>query len=504
MIRLAFAVLLAGIVVTPAFAEREELVPYDESPRDLRWKRLFAEAGLLFAIVETKYALDKDANKYDFEYGADWQNVRARFLTFEAWKLDDNFFNTNGWRHTGQGGLNYLFARSNGFSAVQSYVFSLAMSAAWEFFGEYKEEVSFNDLIVTPRSGAVTGEAVWQLGVFFLRGQDNLFNHIAGNVLTLGRGYWNQRDGKRSWHARSGSALGFDTAVPHRFVVSTAAGIREQTGAPTQTIWRVALDTELLMIPGFARPGSDTQLRTTPSFSQIHAQFTRATNAKADVDFRAFARTAVTMWHRKSIADNGDGWNLLYGLSSAYEYGHHSSRDRDTKLTQDRIAVAHLLGPTVDLSVRNGRWSARAVFDAYADFGLLRNHALDTHREMFPDVEVRSTIVRDNYYHALGMTGMARLEASLDSFSAGATYQLNSFRSVQGLDRNQEDLVDDYSLFDQRREARLWARVGFSVGPDLRAELEVAAEQRHRSGRVKETEVADGEQRYFAGVQLAF
>jgi hypothetical protein len=491
----------APTAASPASAEEEEVAPFERSPRDLHWGRTFAEAGALFGILETKYWIDKDANSFDFQYDVNLHNLKERFITFRAWSLDDNFFNTNGWHHTAQGGLNYLFARSNGFSSIESYVFSLGLSAAWEFFGEFKEEVSVNDLVVTPRSGAVVGEAVWQLGVFFLRGDANWFNRIAGNTLTLGRGLLDRHDGKPLFHSARTSSLGFDATVNHRFALFVLGGQREEAGQ-SEGIARLGLDTELLLIPGFDRPQRGKELRIAPSFTQIHVEATRTD--QTFVDFRAFARAAVTMWHRKDIRDDGNGWNLLYGLSSAYEYGFHASKDFDDKRTHDRVAIAHLLGPTFDLTLYRYGLVARMITDVYADFGLLRSHAIDAHLALFPDEEVRSTIVRDNYYHALGLTGRVRAQVAYGPVAGGLAYQRDHFKSVQGIDRHQADLVDDYALYDERAEGRLWARYGFSLSSDLSLEIELAAELRDRSGHVKTTERSDQEHRYLGGVQLAF
>lgn len=480
----------------------EVLHPVEQSPRDLHWGRMFAEAAVLFGIAETVYWVDKDANSFDFKYNLDWHNLRERFITFRAWSLDDNYFNTNGWRHSAQGGLNYLFARSNGFSSVQSYVVSLGLSAAWEFFGEFKEEVSFNDLVMTPRSGAVVGEAFWQMGVFFLRGDPNWFNRIAGNAFSGGRGVFDWIDGKRVFHSENTNSLGFDSDITHRFELSLVAGTQRASGQPSEGIGRVALETELIMIPNFDRPGRGRQLRTAPSFTQMHVEATR--NEKEIVDFRALARAAVTMWHRKNIAEDGDGWNLLYGLSSAYEYGFHASATRNTKKTRDRVAIAHLLGPTLDLTLRHRGLRMRAIVDVYANFGLVRSLAMDDHRDLFPDDEVRSTIARDNYYHAIGLTGAARLQLAYGPAAAGIAYQRDHFKSVQGIDRHQEDLVEDFPLFDERGEGRVWARYGLCLSRDLVLELELSAELRDRSGHVKETERSEEERRYLAGVQLAF
>jgi hypothetical protein len=471
--------------------------------RDRVWWRMLAGNGALLTVMEVKYWMDKEVNQFDFEYEADWRNVRERFGTLEAWRFDDNFFNTNGWRHTAQGGMGYLFARSNGFTSLESYVVSLAQSGAWEIIGEYKEEISVNDLVMTPRSGFVVGEASWQLGVFLLRSESTWVNEVLGNVFTFGAGVNNRWDGKRRKRADAFDPLGLDATVDHRFTVTALGGVQSLSDSDErEAIVRTQLATDLRMIPYFRRPGRFSRIYTAPAFTEASVSWTAA--ERAVVDFTAYARAAVTTWHKKDIStETGRGYNLLLGLASAYEYSFHRAPSYDTDRTRDRLGIVNIVGPSADLSLYHGRLVIRAVLDIYGDMAVVRNHAIDAYRAANPGATVRSTIDRDNYHHAYGVTAMSRLELGYRGLRVAVAAQHDRLRSIQGLDRHQEDIVDDYPLDDARTVGSLSATYRLAVRA-LGIELGGAVESRDRSGQVKDVSQSSQERRALIGATFAF
>jgi hypothetical protein len=59
-----------------------------------------------------------------------------------------------------------MIARSNYYSIPASFLWSFGGSLMWEYFGEWREQVSLNDMIFTPTLGALTGEFFIQTGNF--------------------------------------------------------------------------------------------------------------------------------------------------------------------------------------------------------------------------------------------------------------------------------------------------------------------------------------------------
>lgn len=471
-----------------------------DGPRDRHWGRMLAEVGGLFGIMEAFYWSDAASNSVDFEYVADWRNVDARLITLDAWRFDDNAFGTNGWRHPTQGALNYLFARSNGFSALESYAVALAQSELWELIGEYRESVSINDIIVTPRAGSVAGEVVWQLGTFFLRGQRSVGYQVVGNLGTGGKGLLDRLDGKPPLPRPPLGPLGLPDDVSHRFTTYVAAG-RQVMGDTTRGVLRIGASSELVLIPDFDRPGRARRLYAAPAYSNLNVEVTQADDAL--VDLTVFARTGLASWHRKDLTPDR-GYNLLYGIGGAYGYALHATPGRDTTRTRDQIAIAHIGGGTAALTVRRGRLALEVDAEAYGGFALVRSYAIDAHRATHPDEPVRSTILRDNYHHALSATGRLSLRAHYRRLYLGIAGQYDFMRSVQGLDRNQPELTIDPSLRDHRGEARAWVTYQHPLRAGLALSVEAGLEARYRSGTIRTTTQSDTETRQFATLGLVF
>jgi hypothetical protein len=483
----------------------EALLAFEnESLTHRNWLRMLAEAGLLFGIMETKYWIDKEINKFDFEYNADWRNFRERFVNFKAWKLDDNFLNTNSWRHPAEGAAAYLFARSNRFTPLESYVVSFLFSSAWELFGEYKEEVSINDMIVTPAAGFAIGEAFYQMGAYLLSGSDHWVLKILGNVFTGGQGLWDWMDGNAPKRSARLSTLGLDETVWHKFRIYAAAGMQRGSlkSEGTETIRRIGLETELISIPDHETPGRSKHITFGGAFSRMRVEATWGEEGQTDFNF--FARAAIIAWSRKNISKSGDGSVLIYGVSSAYEYGFHSSEGRTTARAKDRIAIAHIAGPTIDLTLYRKGIKIRAVLDVYGNFAFIRSYSILKHLETNPMEELRSTLIRDNYYHALGVTTNGRLIAHYGALETGIEAQQDLFSSIRGFDRHQEEIKDDYLITDSRTQGRLWIAYGIELKPGIRLKIEMNAEGYHRAGAIKETEDSGKESRFLGGVGIEF
>lgn len=449
----------------------------NERPKHRHWIRMLAEMTLLFGIQEIKYWLDKDVNSFDFEYGADYRSIRERFFSFDGWALDDNYYNTNAYRHPLQGAMNYIFARTNGFPPLESFLLSVALSSAWEFFGEYREEISINDMIVTPTAGYPIGEAFTQLGAFFLRSQDNWLNGIAGNVFGGGKGIMDWVDRNRPKHSTRLDRLGFDETVWHRFNAEISRGWTSN-GAPNESFWkpvtRLALDSEIITIPELDKPGYVNKLLLDGNFSRL--MLTSTWGPTALKDFRAYARAAVIAYYIKR------DYNLLLGLVSAYEYNIHLSPGHSEPLTKDRIAVAHILGPTIDLTIYNGSFKLRAVIDVIPGFAFVRSFSLDPTDPALPEDSIKSTILRENYYHAFSIASTGRLIANYGDLEAGVEFETDLFDSIEGWDRHQDQLRDELRLSDRLTTARVWITYGSHFNNGLTLRMGATYEGRSRSG----------------------
>src|SRR6056297_47395 len=129
--------------------------------------RTMGEITALNVIGEIDYYMKIDSNTDDWEYQPTFQGFSQKVA--DGTEFDANNFSTNVAGHIYSGSLYYTSARSNGYSFFESSLFALGGSLMWEYFGEYKERASTNDMIFTTMGGALLGESLTQTSLFVER-----------------------------------------------------------------------------------------------------------------------------------------------------------------------------------------------------------------------------------------------------------------------------------------------------------------------------------------------
>lgn len=163
---------------TPALQEKEEefsladyynqLEPPDQGGLFGRYS-ILAEDSLYFlipafAIMGIIYLLPEDVSNWEkddvnFQHGLDqWpENV-----TEWEWDSDDEWINYIG--HPYFGSTYYVYARHYGYSRLESFWFSFAISSFYEIGIEaWAEPVSIQDMVITPVLGSLLGELLLPL-----------------------------------------------------------------------------------------------------------------------------------------------------------------------------------------------------------------------------------------------------------------------------------------------------------------------------------------------------
>src|SRR3954467_1193242 len=103
-------------------------------------------------------------------------------LTLKAWSFDASAFETNFLAHPFAGTFFYTIARSNRSGPLESLGWAALSSLTWEL-AEFPENVSFNDLIVTPVAGASIGESMVQLSQWLDRKPRSTGRSVLAGVL---------------------------------------------------------------------------------------------------------------------------------------------------------------------------------------------------------------------------------------------------------------------------------------------------------------------------------
>jgi hypothetical protein len=115
-----------------------------------------------------------------------WNNLS------KGWEYDGDNFLTNLYAHPYHGALFFNAGRANGYTYWESLPFSLAGSAAWEYFGETFRP-AFNDWIMTGFNGSFFGEGLYRLSVLMTdntaTGSERVWREIGGALVNPVRGF---------------------------------------------------------------------------------------------------------------------------------------------------------------------------------------------------------------------------------------------------------------------------------------------------------------------------
>lgn len=132
--------------------------------------RTSGEILLFCGIGIANYYATRKENEVDWVYEYKWEDVDRKIE--DGWYWDPNNFNTNSIYHLYAGMIYYQTARSNYYTVPESFLWSFGGSLLWEYIGEWREQVSANDMIFTPIVGSITGEAFIQTTRFIEKKMD--------------------------------------------------------------------------------------------------------------------------------------------------------------------------------------------------------------------------------------------------------------------------------------------------------------------------------------------
>lgn len=137
--------------------------------------------GVLYAMPEGATSWNKKEIMDAPPFKRWWENVKRG----PVWDNDNFVFNYI--LHPYGGAVYYMTARSHGFNLFQSFLYTTAVSTLlWEYgFEAFMEVPSIQDLIVTPTTGVLLGEAFYVLKRHIVSNDYRLFgSRFLGNVVS--------------------------------------------------------------------------------------------------------------------------------------------------------------------------------------------------------------------------------------------------------------------------------------------------------------------------------
>ncbi|HXU79904.1 MAG TPA: DUF3943 domain-containing protein [Polyangia bacterium] len=452
--------------------------------------------GLGVSLAWYWRALDFNSQDWDLKWDAEsWR----RKLTFDAVRFDTNAFATNAISHPRTYTLSYVVARSNGLSAFESFLWTLAASVAWEYLGEFREYPSINDMIMSPISAVATGETLVQLSSFFARGSDNLFNNIAAAVFSPPQAVHNFLDGVSPTRAAWVDRWGFPRDIFHRFEFGVRAG--GFVSRPDKSRFKVDLNADLQLrnLPqylqaepyrGWTGPGAVTSLNISVLGNTVGLSWARFFG---DLSLLGHYRQG----YQRDEAGDLRGSGLFLGFATAFDYGTRLRQNR----REDRIGVADVLGAMVEFTRRGGGYWLRLEGVAFGNFALVDSFALERYQAGRSLEGIKSVLVERGYYYAFGTTLWPRVRAGYRAWEIGVDIKADYFTSIDGADRYQERLTNDVHLTDGQVSARGWVGYHVRVVP-MRFSLSI--ERERRSGTMGGVSDSIADARAMSGVAVVF
>lgn len=426
----------------------------------------------------SSYWIHVEDNVVDWELSWSTPSFREKLWTFEAVRLDSNTFQTNTILHPAAGVYTYLAARGSRLGVGESFGFAVASSAIWEFFAEYREKVSINDLIFTPLAGPSVGEPLHQLGIFFERGEDNLLTRLLSLGFSPFRFLNRYVGGWMPLRARTVDDLGFPSDIWHRFEIFAGGSVEiDATGLRLPERY-IGAQTEIIDVPKYDKPGTVTHSLRAGAITSMRLSGLLDDRGIHQSDF--VSRGMLGGVYSQAIDRDGEnglsGYALFAGPSTAFNYATHTYDAR----ADDKLGVVNTLGGRFDATIYQGRLRARIGIEAYADFAAVNSMAIDDYRDKYGDDGLKTVLGKRQYYFALGATIRPTVSVSYRGIDLGGQVTQDFFESIEGLDRFQERVKNDVHLSDRRTMQRYWFSFALPGDGTKRAGLEL--EHQARSG----------------------
>ena len=464
------------------------------SPQKPRYLRFALEELAILGGGVAQYWSNRDSNARDCQFKYDWASLRDR-IEGKAYAFDTNGFDTNFLFHPTSGTLYYLTARSNHLGPFESLAVAFSASFIWEFFGEFQEKPSVNDIIVTPVAGMAWGETTSQLGAFFLRACPSTANEIVGSALAPYTALNDALDGSTRVHSDCDEGNG----SAHRFRLSLSAGEAWSEGVAPYPLATLALQTEVIHVNGFGRPGKGWATFADGNVSRLGVHVGAASaGGLAITDFTLLTQTVVAGLHYRDNslrAGRLQRQDVLFGFMIGAEYTRHRYQPAGAA---DRIFLLDLPALTTRYYGQSQGLAWELTMDVGGSFGgadsFAQARALATGQALS---SLTSVAEAEGYNHVVGIMMSPRARLTLGPTELGMDFRSDRLIAWRALDRTGNTSGTSVSEF--RRRTSFWVSSG---APSL-ARVLLGLNWTQRAGSVGDVRTSRNELALSIGLELA-
>jgi len=427
----------------------------NESPNHKHFLRTAVELVGILAVSEVIYQMQISTNKKDWMFQTTWDDQTRRLIEGDGYRMDDNPFWTNAFTHPVGGALYYTAARTNGYSALQSFLFAFAGSAVWETVCEYHEIVSLNDMVTTAWGGAVLGEVFYQFGRFFNRSSGTMTHTLLGSLFGGFERVHNWLDKNHPQVERDSAGHPADTW--HDFRVFGGLKIFEGENGASMNTANLGLEMEVFNIRTYDKVGVQSKLMSDTAFAKMVYETSLGESGFQDIMF--MAKTAIAGYYQQNIrADEQarrNGYSFFIGLANRFDF-----RTRTEGFgPQDVQCMVGVLGSTLQVTMFVRDVRVRLNIDVYGDFAMIRTYAMEDYMDWHGTAQLKSPEKRSDYAFGLGVSPETALSVKFKRLEVGASYLVRNIHSIDTLDvfLPEEDALHSEDSYSEAKASATYA-----------------------------------------------
>lgn len=442
---MALAALLPTVAARAAVTEENDTEAPSKNPPHPVLRTVLGE--LSFLVLQGAWYWGHQEHS-EAEIDADaWSTWRGKLFSLRYFRFDQNRFNTNAVGHPIAGLVSYQIARGSGLGVGASFLATLAASTIWKYFGEPNQNVSINNLIVTPAAGWVLGEASYRLGSFFADGEPSFTNCVGALLFSPVATLTEPPVCRARARASPVDRFGFSRRTWHRLSTELGTALAAIDGGAPRAEASFGLGARITAHARYRRPGRGVSTARPGQWSSLGAGWLidrgGVDGVAVHADSLVIGRYLRDYGDVIGRAGEPDGRGLLLGLGSSFDYD-----GRSLPTVYNRTLALGLLGPLIELEAQSGRFAVRATAAASYGFAQVTSLAWAEAASSFAGVAVKSELQLNGYYFAQGLLTFATLEAELGDVRLrfdGRGQQLWSFNAA---DDHQDRLQNNFPLHD--------------------------------------------------------
>ena len=441
----------------------------DENVEHKHYLAAVLEAGAVLGLGTLAYnAVYSNEAPNTWRYHFNWESYRDKFSS-KGVRFDDNWdvFNTVG--HPLSGAIYYLMARSNGLSAMESFLYVFTISSVWEYLVEFRNAVGLNDMIFTPLTAFALGESMNQLSLLFERSSNTLAHRILAGIFGQPVLFNQWLHGNRPKTSASLNGMGIATDVWHRLDFYSAVGVRGSGGeaGAIEVNGSVGFDSRIVQIRDYQDAGSRTHVIWGPEITDllVHSEWGRggldAFTLLTQVVYAGYYSQNIS----QSVSGVKSGIGFLVGASTGYELS--TMHAAGAGGIDDMIGNVRVLGAVAEFDGYFRGAHLKFSLDFFGDFAAIHAFALNRYAaQSFSGLDgLRSVLRTQGYYYAGGVTTDAQVSLDYEGAEAGFNASYDTFRSIDGHDKNQEQATRDYPMTEQRLKTEAYLGYQFQGTP---------------------------------------